>query len=127
MSYAAEVEVEFNARRGTYKVTVVEEEAQASSEFEVPKMPASGTIVSYKTTLVSGSGSTVNPKIGKEATFTEDTQGHVATNDTTDSHIRDQTPVRFGCDGSLFVRSGVDSGTDNVIHTELLITDDLVV
>jgi hypothetical protein len=111
-------------RRPVWVVEIVETAAAAASEVPVPGLPQVGVIRSYEATLVSGAGANINPKGGRAAGFAVSTQNHIFTQGTTAAHIHDDTPVRYCLaeGGSMYVRSSVNAGADNVIHTRMLIT-----
>jgi hypothetical protein len=110
--------------RNHWAVTIAETEAAAGSEWSVVGLPKRVTIFSYKATLTSGGGTTINPILGSDASFTASTQDHIATNATTAAHINDQTILRcYLPSGTLYGRSTVDADTDNAISTEILIVE----
>ncbi len=129
MAYAAAVTVEKKVISGrrTLVIAVAETEAAAASEFEVPCHGITeGTITCYRATLTAGTGTTINPIVGRAAGFAADTQDHVGTNNTTAAHIPDTSNLRFYIDalGSLWIRSTVNDATaDHSISTEITISE----
>lgn len=107
-------------------ITVRETEAATGSEFSIPGLPPKGKIVSYKSTLTAGTGTTINPRLGLATGFVDDTQDHLATNSTTAGHINDQVQLRYQTAdeaGELFINSSVDAGADNTIDTEIMVVE----
>jgi len=126
MAYSATVSKDSDVTDGRkiHKISIVEDEAAAASEFSIPGVPEAGRIVSYRATLISGSGATINPIIGLAASFAASSQNHLATNSTTAAHVNDQTElVYFSSSSSLHIRSTVNAGSDNVVHTEIVILE----
>ncbi len=115
----------FPGEKPSYLVTVLETGAGSSDTTDFIPVPIKGTIRGYEATLESGSGSTLNPSIGRTSDFVANTQDHVATSTLTPAiHLSDQTPLRYYApEGKLYFRSGVNSGSDNTITTEVLITE----
>lgn len=108
--------------------TVVETDAAAASEFKIDAFPFFvATLVKYKVTHVSGTGATVNPTLGKSTGWTADTQDDIGTNTTTAAHIDDETHLSFDLPVSeIFVKSTVNAGTDNVIHTTMIFAEGII-
>lgn len=106
-------------------VTVTETEAAAASEYEVTGWPFPiATLVSFKATLTAGTGTTINPSMGKSTGWTANTQDHIGTQTTTAAHIDDDSHVTFhNGSKSLYVKSGVDAGADNSISTVIVFAE----
>jgi len=103
-----------------YTFEIAETEAAAASEFELVGVPQMGTITLYQATLTSGTGTTIQPRIGKATGWSDSTQNAVAGQDAAAAHIHDVTRVEYTLAkgaSSLFVRSTVDADTDNAIST----------
>jgi hypothetical protein len=111
--------------RTIYLVTLTETEAAAGSEATITGLPVKGTILSYKATLTAGTGTTIDPVIGRAAAFTVSTQNHIASNDAAAAHVHNQDPVRYySSTGTLYIRSTPNNATaDHSITTEILIAD----
>ena len=110
--------------RQSITIQISETDAAAGSEFLLDGLPKQGRIVSYRTTLLSGTGATINPKIGISAAFVVDTQGHVGSNTTTAAHINDQVALGYASSaGKIYIRSSVNAGTNNAIDTEIVIVE----
>ena len=83
-----------------------------------------GTIRSYKATLTGGTGTTIQPRLGRASSFTDDTQDHLRTEATATAHVHNQSGLRYyASGGSLFVNSAPNLGADNSVSTQLLITE----
>lgn len=129
MAYAATVAVSYKGAvngRETFLVTITETEAAAASEWSVTGLPDIGTITHYQATLTAGSGATINPILGKAASFSADTQNHIATNTNTAVHINDgaRTPYTLqGGAGTIYGRSTVNAGADNSISTLFVVVE----
>lgn len=127
MAYSATVTRRVDVVQGEKHVvfTVVETEAANSSEFELVGVPVIGTIVRYEATLIAGTGTTINPIVGRAAGFAANSQDHIGTNTTTAAHVHDQTALRYdSTSGSLFIRSTVNNATaDHTVHTEVVVRE----
>ena len=128
MAYAAVVTVDRVqvSRRPVWVVTVVETEAANGSEFVVPAsaLPAAGEVLSHKSTLVSGSGATIDPEVGTAAAWTANTQAAMYANGGAAAHVHFVPTAPTGLfrqSTGLHVRSKVNAGADNVIHTQIII------
>ncbi len=108
------------------RVTVVETDSTASTEWSQQMPSPLWRIVSYKATLTAGTGTTINPILGRAAAFSADTQDHLGTNSGTAAHINDQTALVIDLlDASLLVgRSTANDATaDHDISTEILLVE----
>lgn len=103
--------------------------ARDTSEWTVTGLPRCLTLYRYNATLTAGTGTTINPKLGRATGWTASTQNDIGTNTTTAAHINDNTKVGFvllasvtGDDiGTLFGCSQANStAIDHTIATELL-------
>ena len=106
-------------------ITVEETLAANGSEFSIEELPVIGTIVQYKATKIAGTGTTINPKIGRSAAFVVSTQDHIASNSVTSSHINDNSIVKYySPTGILYFRSTAsDLTSDHTILTEIVIVN----
>lgn len=97
----------------------------STSEATIPRgvIPLIGTITSYTATLDSGTGTTIQPAVGRAALFVVSTQDHIASQSAAAAHIRDRTSARYNLlDGQdLIIRSTPDAGTNNVVSTAFVI------
>lgn len=122
MAYAAVITVR-SVGDGAYELQIDETEAAAASETEISlstyKIPSLGTIVLQEASLVSGTGPTISPQLGRitNATLAVDL---IAQNATAAAQIRGQPsqPIPFARkEASWFHRARAAGGTDNVIRT----------
>jgi hypothetical protein len=127
MAYSAtitRVEKTISGRRHFF-VTIVEAEANnlIAAEWSITGFPFyAATLVSYVATRISGTGTQINPKLGKATGWSASTQDHIGVNTTTAAHINDETHNFFALPlGVLFGHSMIDHATaDGVVHTELV-------
>ena len=117
MAYAAVVTI---IRDGAYiAVTIAETDAAAASEATIDLGVRLATLVAQRCELDSGTGTTVDPKLAKAAAGTGNDL--IAETDTAAAIIDNNgQDVAFVCGGSLYHKSVVDAGTDNVVNTEYL-------
>ncbi len=92
------------------------------------KVPARGTIMRFSAKLVSGTGTTIDPEMGTEATWTtgDALEEVLASNALAPiAQFSDQSPVRyFDSDRELYLRSNPDDvATDHEIRTTILIKE----
>ena len=112
---------------GLYRQTirVAETDAAAASEWEIDSLPQSFDLVAAKVVLGAGTGTVIGPiELGAATGWAVDTIDDVTVSTVpAAAFLNDQT--RYACavgsGASLFGRSMVDAGTDNVITTELII------
>lgn len=127
MAYAATTNVEKRTISGRrhYIVTISESDASATDEWSVDGLPNIGTILLYQATLESGTGTTIQPKLGKVTGWTQATQDDITEQASAAAHVKDQTPVRYVLEAGhqLFGISTVDAGADNVVETVLVIAE----
>ncbi len=117
------------AGRRTWLITVSETLAASGSEFSIFGLPIVGTIVRYGATLTAGTGTTINPILGRASGFAANTQDWIGTQTTTGAHIADITNLRYRLTsaGTLYVRSTVNSATaDHTILTEIEVVEGTV-
>jgi hypothetical protein len=108
--------------------SIVETGARDTTEVACTGVPVIGQILSYKATLTAGTGTTINPIVGRAASVAASTQNHVLTLGTTAAHVheRNSTSVYYSSTGALYVRSRPNSSaTDHAISTEILIVEGL--
>ena len=131
MAYAASITygapVSLNGRR-VVVVRVVETEAAAGSEYAISgaKIPRIGTITTLHATLVSGTGTTIQPKLGRKPGFTVDTSEHIDSQAAAAANIRETTPLKYNLapQDDLVVRSTPNNAAaDHTITTEYVITE----
>ncbi len=126
-SAVTRVEWKHGGRRYIH-LTFAETSARDTSEWTVTGLPRVLTLVRYNATLTAGTGTTLNPRLGRATGWSVNTQDDIATNATTAAHISDNTKLAFvllatvaGDDiGTLFGKSQANStATDHAISTEL--------
>ena len=123
MGYTVDTRVEILAGRTYYMIEVTETDAAAASEWQIT-VPSIGEILLYQATLVSGSGTTIQPRVGKSSGWSDDTQDHVGGQDTAAAAIHDATPLPYALAGAtMYGRSTVDAGADNEVTTLLVIRE----
>jgi hypothetical protein len=87
-------------------------------------VPHFGAIISTKATLTSGSGATINPRLGTASGFTVSTQNHIATATATAAHVNEQGQTYFYTStNSIYWRSLPNAGSDNAISCELIVAE----
>lgn len=93
-----------------------------SSEEAVIDVPENAIIVRFTATLTGGTGTTINPVIGRASGFTADTQDQVLAAPGAAAHIDVTGPFYYYSEkGTLYVKTAPDAGTDNAVSYELLI------
>lgn len=131
MAYSATVTVE-KIQRGPRRAWIVrctETDAAATSEWTIPnsaQLPEFGTITLYKADLTAGTGTTIQPKVGRATGPTAATMDWVGQISAAAAYINDATPLRYSGLGDgrvLYIRSTVDAGADNAISTEITIVE----
>lgn len=110
--------------RQFYRWTVVQTNAEATSEYELTGFPEAPMELLYTlAVLQSGAGATVQPAFARDSGVTDsndiDFCAQVATAAIT---VRDQTPAVFPVvsGGSVYVRSNVNAGSNNTIRSEFI-------
>ena len=119
MAYASSVSVTHIGGRD-FKVIVSESGCGASDETIISGLPIKGLILSQTVSLISGTGTTVDPVIGIATDPGALAVTTVASNDTAAAQISNLAlpPIPFiTTDGKLYMRSQPDAGADNVIQT----------
>lgn len=132
MAYSATVTVSpltISGRRH-YVVNIVETEAAAASEYNIPSyvIPQHGKVVSVKATLVSGSAASINPTGGLATGWAASTQNALWTGPGAAAHVAFAPPTVtgfFNQSTGLWVKSTVNAGADNVVHTQIMIVEGL--
>lgn len=115
---------------GRYYVTITETNAGASDEVELTtvdnpasdrtKLPAKGRVLSQRCQLVSGTGTTVDPVLGRVTNPASNASYSIAENATAAASVINlaDPPIVYSSTGNkLFHRSVPDAGSDNTIHT----------
>tara|TARA_R100000654_G_scaffold10635_1_gene23360 strand:- start:2111 stop:2506 length:396 start_codon:yes stop_codon:yes gene_type:complete len=128
MAYAAAVTTEIKTISGRrhYLISVTETEARDTSEFEIPGLPSVATLILYRATLTSGTGTVIGPTAGNVTAFTEDTQeAEFTAGGGRLAHVTDKThrPLRLH-QNKLVIRSTPnDAATDHSISTLITIVE----
>ena len=123
MAYTAAVTVVHLGGRD-FKVTVIETDAGAATEVIIGQLPIKGVIVSQMASLITGTGTTIDPVVGVATNPGAKAVTTVIENDTAAAQISNLAlpPVPFvATGGQLFMRSQCDAGSDNSVETVLLI------
>lgn len=106
--------------RTHYHWTVAETLASQTTEFVIAGAPLVGTMTLYQAKLTAGTGTLLNPRIGRSAGFAlTDLGAHTST--LTAAVIDDATNLRYtSTDGKLHVRNYPNNATaDHSISTEI--------
>lgn len=128
MAYAAAITTEIKTISGRrhYLISVTETEARDTSEFEIVGLPSVATLVLYRATLTSGTGTQITPIAGNVTGFTEDTQGDefsAATVRGAHTNYSIYKPLRLH-ENKLVIRSTPDNAaTDHSISTLITIVE----
>lgn len=113
-----------NGNRGQFIVTIVETSGTSSSEIAIPGLPKCGTITRLRSKLTAGTGTTVHNRIGDVAAFTADSYNEVVEASATAAQLVEPGSVPYcTTTGTLYLRNGIDAGTDNTVTTEILIVE----
>lgn len=103
-------------------ITIQEDEVGTSSEWGPIRVPPGCRHKRTKATLVSGTATTIASTIGNRPSFTASTQGEELSVSTPAAHIDDSTEFDCGFPyGKMYGRSTPDSGSDNVVTTEIIL------
>jgi hypothetical protein len=110
------------AGRDYYIVAITETEGAAASEATISGVPIVGRILDVTSTKTAGDATTVDPEIGRAATWTDLTQDEVWQNGVAAAHI-DAQPGKayYSATGTLYWRASPSSGTNNSISSQILI------
>lgn len=117
-----------NAGPGEFEITIDETDATSSSEVVVPGVPILGLVKRVQIQLVSGSGTTVQPILGRVTNpaaasitdwvvepISDPAEAAPAIDRCGGATYRALTVT--GSKGTLYHRSRVDAGANNVIQT----------
>ena len=103
-------------------LTIVETASETGTETVLEKLPKFGTIVKFQSAFISGAASTVNPELGRAAGWTDNKADQVIVAPGAATFVDNNNRIPyFSTDGKLYLRSQPNTGTNNVIHTVLLI------
>ena len=131
MAYAATVNVTSGVTSGRrwWFVSITETGASSTSEWSVPAsehLPEQGTITLYKADLTAGTGTTIQPKLGRATNPTVDTQNWIGQIAAAGAAINDASRLYFSglTGGILYGRSTPNNAAaDHSITTEITIWD----
>lgn len=127
MAYTATVTVRDRMLGGrrVFIVTIAETEARDTSEATIEDLPVVGRIVDVHCTRTAGTGATIDPEIGRAATWSDATQDEVWQNGTAAAHIDAQPgKVYYSSNGKLYWRSTPNSSaTDHTITSQIIILE----
>ena len=105
-----------------YHFGIIETASAAGTETVIPNIPKVGTIVKFHSVLISGSASTVAPELGRAASWVDDKFDQVIADPSAAAFVDNTTRTPYAAfDGSFYLRSQPNTGSDNVIHTQILI------
>ena len=104
-----------------HHIAIVETAAAAATE-TVIDVPNLGTIVKFHSVLVSGTASTVNPELGRAASWVDDKIDQVIADPGAAAFVNNTARTAYAAPGKKFyLRSQPNTGSDNVIHTQIMI------
>jgi hypothetical protein len=112
--------------RGSWhcQYNIVETGIRDTTETTITGVPEFGTIVTFYSVFVSGTGSTVNPELGSSSGWTTNDINQVLPEPgSAAALIRDLTRTPYHApDGILYLRSQPNNtATDHTVHTKILI------
>ena len=105
-----------------YHIGIVETASGSGTEPVIPNIPKLGTIVTFHSVLISGSASTIAPELGRSASWVDDKFDQIIADPSAAASVANttRTPYYAG-GGKLYLRSQPNTGSDNVIHTQIMI------
>jgi len=118
------IEVSRQNTGGSTVLILDEVDATSTSEIGPIVVPMAGRISRVSAQLVSGDGSTIRPEFGAKAGWTDRTAEEISSGigAVASSYISDATPYTYYSEhGELYIRSGVDTGTNNTIRYTIVI------
>jgi len=125
MALTATLTAKTSSRGGArFVVSIAGASVAATTEVEITGLPVYGRIMLLRESLVSGTGTTIDPVLG---TATNPATSVLLENDTAAAAVVLQPaggPVPYyAAGGSLFYRPVPDAGADNVTAAEILILE----
>ena len=113
--------------RKIVRITFVETGATSTSEWSVSDgmIPSIGTVKLYKADLTAGTGTTIQPKMGRATAPTVDTQDWIGQISPAAGAINDAAPLYYaGLTGTIYGRSTPNNAAgDHTIYTEIEIVE----
>lgn len=131
MAYASTVSgpsISTIAGKKHYRWTITETEAGQANDFVLTGAPAVGTIKLYRSVLTAGTGTTINPRIGRTNNFALTGNDWIGTNSVTAALINDASDLRYTglTSGKIYCRSyPSNAATDHSISTEVEVIEGL--
>lgn len=130
MAYTATItsEVTWHGGRRRLHLRVVETECAAASAWSFSMPFVSGMLRSLKAQRVSGTSTTIQPRLGRAAGWTDSTMDELVRTSSAAGfhHETSSEMLAFGAPGAtpeLHGNSQVNAGADNTVHTEIIIDE----
>lgn len=124
------VKVTMEGGRQVVRISFTETETSSTSEWVVTdsRLPRMGTVVLYKADLTAGTGTTIQPKMGRATNPTVDTQNWIGQISAAAGAINDASPLRFAnLAGVLYGRSTPNNAAaDHSVSTEITIISGVI-
>lgn len=121
-----------NDRKLYHTFKIVEAEAQATSEWSIT-VPKVGTIVLFQADITSGTGTTIQSKVGKATGWSASTVDAISQQAVAAAYLYDTTQIPYSLhgttdanQGTMYGRSVVNAGTDNAITTVIVICEGVI-
>ena len=112
--------------RAHYRYKVVETGASPTSTFTLPGAPAVGFVSLYRANITAGTGTTINPRLGRTVGFVTTTNDVIGVNSTTAALINDGSVLKYAglVAGNIFGRSYPDNAAaDHSITSEIEVVE----
>lgn len=109
-----------------YRWTVVETLASQTTEFTLDGAPPIGTVTLYRAVRDAGTGTLLNPRLGRTAGFATTGNDCIGVNSATASPINDASNLRYAglVGGKMYCRNYPDNAAaDHTIYTEVEIVE----
>jgi hypothetical protein len=110
-----------------WHVVIVETAARDTSEWVVEGLPKTGVVTLLRVTPSFGTGTTVRPLLGREASWVYDDDNHIGRVTAADTTINEAEELHFaGLDsaGRIYGRTGYNTATaDNGATIELVVRE----
>lgn len=104
-----------------HKLVITATSVTTSTELTINRGPRCGDIIGIGWSLDAGTGTTLRPRIGTEAAFTADGFRQVLYASAAAAEAREVGSAPYCHDGALYIRPGVNAGSDNEVTIEMLI------
>lgn len=112
--------------RWHYRWTVTETLASQTTEFTLDGAPPIGTVTLYRAVRDAGTGTLLNPRLGRTAGFATTGNDCIGVNSATASPINDASNLRYAglVGGKMYCRNYPDNAAaDHTIYTEVEIVE----